>query len=56
MWDSSGLLDDSTVPGGIVAGFTGYRARPSLMTLLAFALYWLSVLWMTRPHTRRHRA
>lgn len=43
VWDTSTLLDDGSVLGSTVASFTGYRARPALMSLLVFALYWLSV-------------
>ncbi len=43
MWDSSALLDDSTTGGRLVAELTGYRAQPSLMLLLCYAAFWLSV-------------
>ncbi|MBS4095261.1 MAG: FTR1 family protein [Sulfuricella sp.] len=43
LWDSAFLLDDSAGIGGFLAQLTGYRARPSLTTLLAFGLYWLAV-------------
>ncbi len=49
VWDSTGLLDDGTVAGSVVAAFTGYRARPSLMVVLVFGLYWLGVQWISRP-------
>ncbi len=48
-WDSSAILDDSSIFGGIVSAFTGYRARPALMSLLAFCGYWLAIYWMMRP-------
>ena len=32
LWDSSVILDDGSIFGGIVSSFTGYRARPSLMS------------------------
>ncbi len=40
VWDASRLLDDSGRLGGLIASFTGYRARPALMPLLALAAYW----------------
>lgn len=48
VWDSSILLDDGTIFGGIVSSFTGYRARPALLTLLVFFGYWLAVQWWMR--------
>jgi len=45
MWDTSRLLDDSGRLGGLIASFTGYRARPALLPLLALAAYWL-LMWM----------
>jgi high-affinity iron transporter len=55
LWDSSGVLDDGTVFGGVVSAFTGYRARPSLMIFLVFCLYWGGVQWISRP-TRQQQA
>lgn len=49
VWDSSAVLDDGTIFGGIVSAFTGYRARPTLMTLLMFCGYWLAIRWWLRP-------
>jgi high-affinity iron transporter len=43
LWDSSALLSDSHGLGGFLAGFAGYRATPSGMTLLMLAGYWLAV-------------
>lgn len=43
LWDSSALLSDSHGLGGFLAGFAGYRATPSSMTLLVLAGYWLTV-------------
>jgi high-affinity iron transporter len=44
VWDTSAILDDSGRLGGLVASFTGYRARPALLPLLALALYW-GIVW-----------
>ena len=36
LWDTSRLLPDSGTIGGLVAGFTGYRAKPALVELLVY--------------------
>ena len=42
-WDTSRLLPDSGLFGGLLAALTGYRARPSIVEATVFALYWLAV-------------
>jgi high-affinity iron transporter len=66
VWDTSALLDDSGRLGGLLASFTGYRAKPALLPLLALALYWGGVVLLLRrgataahapsrlPQTRPH--
>ena len=44
LWDSSAVLDDMSRAGGVVSALTGYRAQPSLMTVLAWGAYWLVML------------
>jgi high-affinity iron transporter len=44
VWDTSAILDDSGRVGGLIASFTGYRARPALLPLVALAVYWL-LMW-----------
>jgi len=44
LWDTSRLLDDGTEAGKLFADFSGYRARPALTVLLAYAAYWIVVL------------
>jgi high-affinity iron transporter len=44
IWNSTWLLDDGGRFGGVVAALTGYRAQPSLVMLLAYAVYWVAVL------------
>jgi high-affinity iron transporter len=46
LWDTSHLLPDSGVIGGLVSGFTGYRAKPALTELLVYGAYWSIILWM----------
>jgi len=48
LWDSSGFLDDSSSAGNLVASFTGYRAHPSLMLVLAYLSYWALVAFLMR--------
>ncbi|TIO52823.1 MAG: FTR1 family iron permease [Mesorhizobium sp.] len=54
IWDTSWLLDDTGGLGGLVANMTGYRARPELATILAYAIYWIAVLALLRS-PRPHR-
>lgn len=44
VWDTSILIDDATKAGKLLADFSGYRARPALSSLLAWAAYWGVVL------------
>ncbi len=52
VWDSSSLIDDTTKGGKLVADFSGYRARPALSELLAWAGYWGLVIvgWRKTHH------
>lgn len=43
LWDSSTVLSDSHGLGSFLAGFVGYRATPSGLTLLVWISYWLGV-------------
>ena len=51
LWDTSRMLDDSGRLGGLIASFTGYRARPALLPLLALALYWIGIVFFLRRAT-----
>jgi high-affinity iron transporter len=46
LWDTSGLLSEDGTLGKLAASFFGYRARPGLVELAAFAAYWMVVLWL----------
>ena len=48
LWDSSLILDDTSKAGKLIADFSGYRARPALSELLAWATYWGIVLFAWR--------
>ena len=48
VWDTSWLLDDSNRLGGLLASFTGYRAKPALLPVLALAAYWIAMPLLLR--------
>lgn len=48
IWDTSWLLPDMGRLGGLVAGLTGYRAQPSLMTVLVYIGWWLLMAALLR--------
>jgi high-affinity iron transporter len=48
VWDTSAWLDDSGRVGGFISAFTGYRAKPALLPLLALAGYWTLVPLLLR--------
>ncbi|MGF7188483.1 high-affinity iron transporter [Robbsia andropogonis] len=56
LWDSSRILDDSSTIGSLAATLTGYRAHPSLMNLLAYAVFWLIVAGLMRFARRQPMA
>lgn len=54
LWDASAIIPDSGPVGGFLAALTGYRARPNLMDVLVYALYWGVIFWTlfwSRPKT-----
>ena len=52
VWDTSWLLSDMGGVGGLVAALTGYRAQPSLMTVLGYVAWWVVILWLMRRSGR----
>jgi high-affinity iron transporter len=50
-WDTSGLLGDGQGLGRFLADFTGYRARPAGILLVASLAFWIYALWRLRPPT-----
>ena len=52
VWDTSTLIDDSSRAGGLLASFTGYRARPALLPLILLAVYWVSMVTLLRRASR----
>jgi high-affinity iron transporter len=53
VWNTSALLDDSGRIGGLIASFTGYRARPALSPLIVLTAYWALVLIFLRRSSAR---
>lgn len=54
VWDSSAVLDDMGPIGSVMAELTGYRAQPSLTSVLAYTIYWISIAaWLKRSHSQR---
>lgn len=53
LWDSSSLLDDIGGPGAFVAAMTGYRAKPELIVVLSYLLYWLAAALLLLPERKR---
>ena len=53
VWDSTWRLSDMGRVGGLVAALTGYRAQPSLMTVLAWLAFWILMIWLMRRSSAR---
>ncbi len=52
LWDTSHILPDTGPVGGLIAGLSGYRARPDLAQVLVLALYWAAMVWLLRPRAK----
>lgn len=53
LWDTSAILPDSGPLGGLLSALTGYRARPNLLDVLVYALYWSVIFWtLFRPRPK----
>lgn len=55
VWNTSWLLRDDSVLGALLGAFVGYRSRPSLLEVLALALYLPAMLWALRYADLRAR-
>lgn len=49
MWDTGAWLDDTHGLGGVLADFAGYRAQPSWLWGICYALYALFIVWRLWP-------
>jgi high-affinity iron transporter len=52
VWDSSALLDDTSLFGSVIAGLTGYRATPDPVTLVSWAVFWGGIFLSFRAQRR----
>lgn len=53
LWDTTPILPDSGVVGGLLAALTGYRARPDLTDILVYVVYWGVIFWtLFRPQPK----
>ncbi len=53
LWDTSFLLDDNSRIGGLVAGLTGYRSAPDIVTVSAWLVYWVAISGILRLQSMR---
>lgn len=51
-WNTSWLIDEHKIIGSVLSGIFGYKARPSLMEMLSYFLYFPAVIIWLR--TQRH--
>ena len=55
LWDTSFLLPDTGMVGGLLASLAGYRARPDLTQVLVYVAYWGCMAWLLLRPSRRAR-
>ncbi|MBV8801399.1 MAG: FTR1 family protein, partial [Gammaproteobacteria bacterium] len=48
VWNTSFLISEGGIISPILSSFTGYRATPSLMDIIAYSLYWLVIYFLLR--------
>jgi high-affinity iron transporter len=53
VWDSSGLLSDSSIPGRLLHTLIGYSDRPSELQLLSYAATLLGIIALSRAFAPR---
>ncbi len=53
VWDTSPLLNDSSVVGNLLASLFGYRSRPIGWDLVILAVYWISVMLLLKWQVQR---
>lgn len=53
LWDTSGILDERSAVGQVVATITGYESTPALISVLVYALYWAITLFFYRSMNLR---
>ena len=54
LWDTSAIVPDTGLVGGLLASLAGYRAEPVLMETLVYAAYWGCMAWLLlKPRPKR---
>lgn len=53
VWNSTALLNDSSVFGALITTLTGYRAQPSMMNLCVTSAYWALIIYLMRQTRQR---
>jgi high-affinity iron transporter len=48
LWDTSHILPDTGIFGGLLSAMTGYRSRPDLLEVIVLAAYWISITVLFR--------
>ncbi|MFI5304554.1 MAG: FTR1 family protein [Nitrospiria bacterium] len=57
VWNSAWLIDEHSLFGHFLSGFLGYRAKPSLMEIIAYVVYFVAIsLWIWKPFPRKTRS
>jgi high-affinity iron transporter len=51
VWNTSWLVHEQSLVGAVLTALVGYRSRPSLLEVLAFAAYFAPMLWVFRRAT-----
>ncbi len=54
IWDTSFIIGNGGLFAPLLTSFTGYRATPSLMDVLVYSLYWLSIYCLLK--TKKDKA
>ena len=54
VWDTSFLISDGGFFAPLLSSFMGYRATPSLMSVIAYGGYWLGIYFLMRKRSSAH--
>ncbi|HVB88973.1 MAG TPA: FTR1 family iron permease, partial [Beijerinckiaceae bacterium] len=46
LWNTSSLVPDTGMIGGLLVSLVGYRAEPDLIEVLTYAGYWGIMVWL----------
>jgi high-affinity iron transporter len=53
LWDTSSVLSDQGLVGGMLGGLVGYRARPSAIEVAGWVVYLVVAGWLILGHAGR---